>query len=176
MRLSRSARLIGIVIALLVLPTGSALAQTAVKLALSGTASQTAGTAQSLTIWALDGTGAAVTSYTGPKSLTFSGATASSNPVTAPTVTDNTGAAIAFGTPTTITFTNGIATVSGAANGRMTLYKAETAVVSVTDGTILTTGVRSTVADGERGGAQQVCAWRWRRRRRAGRPSRARTR
>ena len=60
--------------------------------------------------------------------------------MTAPTVTDKTGAAIAFGTPTTITFTNGIATVAGAANGRLTLYKAETAVVSVTDGTILTTG------------------------------------
>ena len=80
------------------------------------------------------------TSYTGDKTLTFSGATASASPVTAPTVSDKTGAAIAFGTATTITFTNGVATVSGAANGVMTLYQAETAVVSVTDGTISAAG------------------------------------
>ena len=69
------------------------------------------------------------------------------NPVTAPTVTDKTGAAIAFGTPTTITFTDGVATVAAGANGALTLYKAETALVAVTDGTISTVGAdRLTVA------------------------------
>ena len=65
--------------------------------------------------------------------MTFSGAgTIGSNQ---PTVTSKTGTAVAFGTAETITFTNGVATVAGANNGVMTLYKAETATVTVSDGT-----------------------------------------
>ena len=39
------------------------------------------------------------------------------------------------GLPTAITFTNGVATVSGSNNGVMKLYKAETANIVVSDGT-----------------------------------------
>jgi hypothetical protein len=108
----------------------------ATKLVITGLGAQTAGNSQSLTITAQDGFGNTATTYTGDKSLTFSGANSSSSPVTAPTVTDKTGTAQTFGTPTTVTFTNGVNT----AGGSMTLFKAETAVVAATDGTISTTG------------------------------------
>jgi hypothetical protein len=111
-------------------------AGTASRLVITGSATQTAGTSQNLTITAEDASGNTVTSYTGPKLLTFSGASASSNPVTQPTVTNNTGTAVNFGTATMITFTSGVATVSGSSNGSMTLYKVETANIAATDGTI----------------------------------------
>ena len=41
-----------------------------------------------------------------------------------------------FGTATAITFTAGVATVSTTKNGLMKLYRAESANVSVSDGTI----------------------------------------
>jgi hypothetical protein len=95
--------------------------------------SPTAGVSDSLTITAKDSAGATVTSYTGSKSLTFGGAsTIGSNK---PTVTNSSGTATTFGTPETITFTNGVATVSSTRNGVMTLSAAETADITVTDGT-----------------------------------------
>ncbi len=100
------------------------------------TTTPTAGTADNLIITAKDSGARTVTTYTGDKSLTFSGANSSTNPVTAPTVTDKTGVATNFGTATTITFTNGVATVSGSNNGVMKLYKAESPTVAVTDGTL----------------------------------------
>ncbi len=106
------------------------------KLVITGSVSQTGGTSQNLTITAKDASGNTAASYTGDKSLTFSGANSSSNPVTNPTVTNKTGTAVNFGTAETITFSNGVVTVSGSANGVMTLYKAETATIAVTDGTI----------------------------------------
>ena len=64
-------------------------------------------------------------------------------------MTDKNGTAVAFGTATTITFTNGVATVSGASNGVMRLYKAETASIVVSDGTIGNgTGLPVTVSVG----------------------------
>src|SRR5260221_4611590 len=51
---------------------------------------------------------------------------------TAPTVTNKTGGAIAFGSATTVTFTNGVST----AGGSMVLYKKENASIGVTDSTI----------------------------------------
>jgi uncharacterized membrane protein len=94
----------------------------------------TAGVADSLTITALDAYGNTATSYTGAKNLTFGGAnTIGTNK---PTVSNGSGAATAFGTATSITFASGTAKVSGANNGVMTLYKAETATVTVTDGSI----------------------------------------
>ena len=106
------------------------------RLVITGSATQTAGTAQALTITATDPYGNTATTYTGAHSLTFSGANSSTNPVTAPTVTNNAAAAIAFGSPTAITFTNGVATTGGS----MKLYKAESATVSATDGTISSAG------------------------------------
>ncbi|MGM0587392.1 MAG: invasin domain 3-containing protein [Bacteroidota bacterium] len=105
------------------------------RLVLSGSGTQTAGSAQSLTITAQDTYGNTATSYTGDKSLTFSGASAAPDG-TNPTVTAKDGTATNFGTATTINFASGQATVSGGSNGSMVLYKDETATVGVTDGSI----------------------------------------
>lgn len=79
---------------------------------ITGSASQTAGTGNSITITAIDGSGSTSTSYGGVKSLTFSGADAigSFNPTVA---------GVNFGTVASITFTNGVA--SGVS---MVLYNA----------------------------------------------------
>ncbi|HEY6962615.1 MAG TPA: invasin domain 3-containing protein [Gaiellaceae bacterium] len=111
-------------------------AAAAMKLRLAGSATQTAGTAQALTISAYDQYGNVATGYTGDKQLTFAGASASGSPVTQPTVTSKSAAAIAFGSATTVTFTNGVAT----AGGSMKLYAAENATITATDGTLSATG------------------------------------
>lgn len=112
---------------------------TATKLVITGSASQTAGASQDLTITAQDANGNTATAYTGDKTLTFTGASQASRGQM-PAVKDNTGTTVVFGTLTTITFSNGVATVSSGNNGAMTLYKAESATVSVTDGTISSAG------------------------------------
>ncbi len=100
-------------------------------LVVTGSALQTAGIAQTLTITAKDYYGGTDTGYTGDKSLTFSGPAAAPDGNT-PTVTDKTVAAVDIGTTTTVTFTAGV----GSAGGSMMLYKAETVSVDATDGTI----------------------------------------
>ena len=107
---------------------------------ITGSSSQTAGTSQNLTITAYNAGGTVLSTYTGDKVLIFSGANSSINPVNAPTVKDKTGTSIAFGNSTTITFSSGIATVSGGNNGVLTLYKSEDANISATDGTLAATG------------------------------------
>jgi hypothetical protein len=108
----------------------------AVHFVITGSATQTAGQAQSLTITAKDVVGTTDVNYDGPKSLIFSGAaSAGSNH---PTVTNSSGAAIAFGQETTIVFTDGVATVATGANGSMTLYAAETASIAATAGSVTT--------------------------------------
>lgn len=97
------------------------------------TTTPTAGAGDSLTITAKDSAGNTVTAYSGDQTLTFSGA--STIGANQPTVTSKTGTAVAFGTAETITFANGVATVAGSSNGVMTLYKAESATVTVSDGT-----------------------------------------
>jgi len=94
-----------------------------------------AGEADALTVTALDAFGNVATTYTGPHNLTFGGAGNSPNG-NKPTVTNNAGAATNFGTAEAITFTSGVATTSGATNGVMTLYKAETAKVTVAAGVV----------------------------------------
>jgi hypothetical protein len=112
----------------------------------------TAGVADNLTITALDAAGNTATSYNGDKNVTFSGANTSPGG-TAPTVADKSGSAVAFGSATTITFTNGVASVSGSANGVMKLYKAETASVVVSDGSVSNgSGLSVTVSAGTRAG------------------------
>ena len=99
----------------------------------AATTTPAAGSTDNLTITAKDSAGNTVTAYGGDQTLTFSGAgTIGSNQ---PTVTSKTGTAVAFGTAETIAFSSGVATVSGPNNGVMTLYKAETATVTVSDGT-----------------------------------------
>ncbi len=68
-----------------------------------------------------------------------------------PTVTNATGTAINFGTATAITFTNGVATVTGSNNGVMMLYKSGAANITVTDGTLNNgTGLAVTVGSAMR--------------------------
>ena len=112
----------------------------ATRLVITGTGSQTAGASQNMTITAKDAASNTVTGYSGDKNLTFSGAGASSNPATQPTVNDKSGAAQAFGTATTITFVNGVANVSGSNNGVLKLYRAGTDTIAVTDGAMSSTG------------------------------------
>jgi hypothetical protein len=109
------------------------------------TTTPTAGVADNLTITAKDTYGNTATTYTGSHNLTFGGASAigSFNPI----VSSSTGTVTSFGTVTAITFTNGVATVSGSNNGVMKLYKTETALVTVTDGTLTNgAGLSVTVA------------------------------
>jgi hypothetical protein len=110
-------------------------AATAAKFTLSASVtSLTAGSSSNLTITALDAYGNVATAYTSSHSLTFSGAaTVGTNK---PTVANSSGTPTAFGTATAISFSAGVATVSSSKNGVMILYKAESASVSVSDGTI----------------------------------------
>src|SRR3954447_2121850 len=94
-----------------------------------------AGVADNLTLTAKDANGNTATGYTGSHSLTFGGA-ADAPSGTHPTVSNSSGTATNFGTATAINFTNGVASVTGSNNGVMKLYKAETASITATDGTI----------------------------------------
>lgn len=109
-------------------------------------AAPAAGEADDLTITAQDTYGNLATAYTGSKSLVFSGASASPGG-NAPTVTNSSGAAIAFGSATAVAFSEGVA--SGAENdgGGMVLYKSGATTVKATEGSVTTpTGVVVTVA------------------------------
>ncbi|HEY2216211.1 MAG TPA: hypothetical protein VGH21_01865, partial [Solirubrobacteraceae bacterium] len=117
---------------------------TATHLVLSATnTSPLAGAGDNLTITAKDAANNTVTSYSGAKTLTFSGA--STIGTTHPTVTSSNGTATAFGTGEEINFNSGIATVSAQSNGVMTLYKAETASIKASDGAIESSGLSVTV-------------------------------
>ena len=100
---------------------------------ITGSASQTAGSSQTITITAKDTGGSTYVTYTGDHALTFSGATDSPDG-THPKVKDKTNADVNFGSAATITFVNGVATTD------MALYKVENAEVETTDGTYTTTG------------------------------------
>jgi hypothetical protein len=121
----------------------------ATKLVLTAqTNTPTTGAPDKLSITAEDAGNNTVTSYAGSKNLTFGGASTAPDG-TQPTVTNSSGTAVKFGTTTAITFTNGVAQVFGAGNGLMTLYKAETALITVSDGTINNgTGLSVTVGAG----------------------------
>ena len=93
----------------------------------AATTTPTAGATDNLTITALDQYGNTATGYTGNKNLTFSGA--GSIGLFNPTVLDRNNNAVNFGTAASITFANGVATRA------MTLYRAETAQIVVSDGT-----------------------------------------
>ncbi len=108
----------------------------ATKLVLTAaSAAPAAGATDNLTITVKDAANVTVTSYAGSHGLVFSGA-ASSPAGNAPTVSNSSGTAVAFGSTTALNFTAGVATVSGAANGVMTVYKAGAATIIATDGSI----------------------------------------
>lgn len=112
------------------------------------TATPAAGAPVDLTITAQDAYGNPATSYTGSKSLVFSGASASPGG-NAPTVTDSSGAAIAFGTATPVAFSEGVASAAENDGGETVLYKSGATTLKATEGSVTTpTGVVVTVAPG----------------------------
>lgn len=125
--------------------TLTVLQATATKLVLTAsTTTPTAGAADNVTITAVDASNNVVIAYSGTKNLVFGGA--SSIGGFSPSVINSAGVTTTFGTTTTVTFTNGVATVSGGKNGVLLLYKAETATITVTDGSISNgTGLTVTV-------------------------------
>jgi hypothetical protein len=104
------------------------IAPTVTALRIAGAETATAGTEQNVTITAVDSEGDTDATYTGTKSLTFSGASISPND-TAPLA-----GGVEFGTAVDVEFTSGVATVP------ITLFAAETATVSVTDGSVSSSG------------------------------------
>lgn len=108
------------------------------------TTTPTAGSADNLTTTAQDTYGNTATSYTGAHSLTFTGASAGPSG-TIPTVSDSSGSDVAFGIATSINFSAGVASVAGAKNGVMKLYKSGSTSVKVSDGSLSTT-LSTTVA------------------------------
>ncbi|MCK5123088.1 MAG: DUF2341 domain-containing protein, partial [Candidatus Pacebacteria bacterium] len=98
-----------------------------------GSASQTAGTSQEITITAKDSGGSTITAYSGDKDLIFSGANSAPDS-TVPTFSDKDSADINIGLDTTLTFTNGVATSS------MKLYNREDAEIEVDDTLYNSTG------------------------------------
>jgi hypothetical protein len=114
-------------------------ATTASKLVLAAvTTTLTAGIADNLTTTAQDTYGNTATSYTGTHSLTFTGASNSPGG-NVPTVSNSSGADVAFGTATSIAFGAGVASVSAGNNGEMNLYKPGATTVKVSDGTLSAT-------------------------------------
>lgn len=114
----------------------------------AASATPAAGVADNLTITAIDEKGSTVTTYTGSHSLVFSGASSSPGGNT-PTVANSSGAAVAFGSATAISFTLGVATVTSTKNGVMKLYRAGATNVAVSDGSISSeTGLALAVAPG----------------------------
>ena len=130
-------------------PLGLNVSVTATRFVLKAAATTpAAGAADDLTITAQDNYGNLATTYTGSKSLTFSGAGTIGTNV--PTVTNSSGTAIAFGSATTIEFSAGVADPALTAAGTAVLYKAEASAVKVAEGTTVTmpTGLTITPTPG----------------------------
>jgi len=98
-----------------------------------------AGEAANLTVTAKDAANRTVTSYTGSHNLVFEGATAAPSG-TKPSVSSETGTTVAFGEATAVKFTAGVASVEGANNGQLKLYRPEEAKLKVKEGTLTNEG------------------------------------
>ncbi len=98
-----------------------------------------AGETANLTITVRDAANNTVTSFTGAHNLVFEGASAAPSG-TKPTVSSEAGATNAFGEATTIKFSEGVATVGGATNGQLTLYRVEEAHLKVREGALSNEG------------------------------------
>jgi hypothetical protein len=90
-----------------------------------------------LTITAKDSSNNTVTSYTGSKTLVFSGASAAPKGEK-PTIANASGSAINFGSNTALTFSSGVASVSSSKNGLMKIYRSGVAEITATEGSITT--------------------------------------
>ncbi|MCK4891961.1 MAG: DUF2341 domain-containing protein [Candidatus Pacebacteria bacterium] len=102
-------------------------------LQIAGASVQETGDSQIITITNRDSRNdnAVVTSYTGDKSITFSGANISPNSNN-PTCSDKDGVDINFGSPTVLTFVDGVASCT------LKLYTTESVSVNATDGVMST--------------------------------------
>ncbi|MBA3697901.1 MAG: hypothetical protein H0W78_03395 [Planctomycetes bacterium] len=109
-------------------------AGSATALKITGNATQVAGTANAITITAIDSLGNAVSGYAGLVSLLFGGGNPSTNPVTAPTVENSSATPIVIGSATALTFINGVATTN------LRLYRIESTTITVSDGTLSASG------------------------------------
>jgi hypothetical protein len=110
----------------------------ATKFTISGsTTTPLAGAVVNLTITAKDAAGSTVTTYAGSHSLIFSGASSSPGG-TAPTVVNSAGTAINFGSATALTFTAGVAAVALSKNGVLKVYRAGSANIAATEGSMTT--------------------------------------
>jgi len=128
--------------------TVTATAATAASLVLTAsTTAPVAAASFNLTTTAKDAYGNTATAYTGAKTLTFSGASASPAG-TLPTVVNSGGTVVNFGAPTAINFTSGVASVTSSRNGLARLYLAGPANLTVSDGTITAAPLALTVAVG----------------------------
>jgi hypothetical protein len=94
-----------------------------------------AGATDSLKLTALDPYENTASSYTGAHSLTFEGAEASPSG-TAATIADSEGTAVNLGSPTSLTFTAGVSSVSGSKNGVLKPARSGATTITATDGTI----------------------------------------
>src|SRR5438128_1050267 len=93
----------------------------------------TAGVADNPKTTALDSFANTATAYTGSHTLTFGGAANSAN-ATHPTFFSSAGTPTNCYRDSTTAFSSAVPTVSGANNGVMKLAKAETASITVSDG------------------------------------------
>jgi len=100
---------------------------------ITGNATQEAGTTQTITITAQSSADETAASYTGDKTLTFSGSDSAPDG-TEPVCTDKNSTTISFGSDTVLTFTDGVATCD------LTLYKTGSSEIETTDGTLSTEG------------------------------------
>jgi hypothetical protein len=104
------------------------------------TTTPVAGVGNDLTITAQDAYGNLATSYGGAHSLVFSTTASATSPAgNVPTVSDSSGADVAFGTATTIEFSEGVAKASEGGGGEMILYKTVSTPVKAAEGTTVTT-------------------------------------
>ncbi|MCK5332416.1 DUF2341 domain-containing protein [Candidatus Parcubacteria bacterium] len=109
------------------------------EIAITGSAVQTAGLSQTITITAKDAESSVIANFTGDKSVIFSGANDSPNS-TAPTCTDKDAVDIDFGSATILTFTNGVATCD------LKLYKDEIATITTNINYVTDTNLDITVS------------------------------
>ncbi|MFA6636164.1 MAG: hypothetical protein WCV56_03490, partial [Candidatus Omnitrophota bacterium] len=140
----------------------AAVSVVATDLAVTGSESMAAGGTNTITLTARDANGNIDLDYedvvTG-KSITFSGANASSLG-DAPTVRAHTGTNVEFGTVTNVKFSNGVASaVEDTDQLKMKLYKAETAVITASDGAISTRDADSSLYVTVSGGTASQLSW-----------------
>ena len=108
-----------------------------IQVASSNAASINAGSSLNLSVTALNPSGGALTTFTGNVTLSFYGLASSPNN-TAPTITDQNGVSRAItadaGTPNvSLSFVNGVASVTDLSNGMLTAYNAGTATLHCAD-------------------------------------------